>query len=72
MEPTLTNHEHQKPTAIRPGGGSDAIYGIGLVGAWVYYIGRATSSQERIRGFFKGFAWPAFLVYHLFVFLERK
>ena len=51
---------------------SDAVYGIGLIGAWVYYIGRATTPQEKIRGFFKAFAWPAILVYKLFKFLEKE
>jgi len=51
---------------------SDTVYGIGLIGAWVYYIGRATTPQEKIRGFFKAFAWPAILVYKLFKFLEKE
>ena len=53
------------------GGSSDAVYGLGLIGAWVYYIGRATTNQERVLGFLKGFVWPAFLVYDLFVFLNQ-
>ena len=51
---------------------SETVYGIGLIGAWVYYIGRATTSQEKIRGFFKAFAWPAILVYKLLEFLEKE
>jgi hypothetical protein len=54
------------------GGSSDAVYAIGLIGAWVYYIGRATTGQERVKGFFKGFAWPAFVVYKLLVMLDGK
>ena len=71
-EPTPTSQEHEKPMVVRSGGGSDAVYGVGLIGAWVYFIGRATTSEERIKGFFKGLVWPAFLVYQLFVFLEKK
>jgi hypothetical protein len=71
-EPTTIKHENQKPKVIRRGGGSDSFYGIGLFGAWVYFIGRATTTKERIRGFFKGLVWPAFLVYQLFAFLEKK
>jgi len=67
-----TEQEHQKPRVIHQGGGSGAIYGIGLIGAWVYYIGRATTSRQRILGFFKGLFWPAFLVYELLVFLEKE
>jgi hypothetical protein len=54
------------------GGSSETVYGLGLIGAWVYYIGRATTNQERIKGFFKGIAWPAFLVYELLEFLEKE
>jgi hypothetical protein len=54
------------------GGGSDAVYGIGMIGAWVYYIGRATTPQQRVLGFLKGLVWPAFLVYELFVFLNKE
>jgi hypothetical protein len=54
------------------GGGSGAVYGIGMIGAWVYYFQRATTNQERVQAFFKGLAWPAFLVYELFMFLEKK
>jgi hypothetical protein len=71
-EPTLTKQEHQKPKATRQGSSSDAVYGIGLIGAWVYYFKRATTTQERIQAFFKGLVWPALLVYELFVFLEKK
>ncbi len=69
---TLTAQERRRPKVVRQGGGSNAVYGIGMFGAWVYYFRRATTSQERIQGFFKGLVWPAFLVYRLFVFLEKK
>ncbi len=68
-EPTTSK---QKTIVMRQGGGSDAVYGLGLIGAWVYYIGRATTSEERIKGFFKGLVWPAFLVHQVLVFLEKK
>jgi hypothetical protein len=71
-EPSATKQERQKPTVVHQGGGSDAVYGIGLIGAWIYYFRRATTNQERIRAFFKGLVWPAFLVYELFLFLEKK
>jgi len=71
-EPTQTIQEHPKPKVIVRGGGADSVYGIGLIGAWVYYFKRATTIQERIQAFFKGLVWPAFLVYELFGFLEKK
>ncbi len=70
---------HLKPTDWKDnnvnvqvhGGSSDAVYGLGLFGAWAWYIGRATTPEERIKGFFKGLVWPAFLVYDLFQFLNK-
>ncbi len=72
IEPTPTKKEHMRPTVIHAGSGSDSVYGIGLIGAWIYYFKRATTNQERIQAFFKGFIWPATLVHDLFVFLEKK
>jgi len=53
-------------------GSSDTVYGLGLIGAWVYYIGRATTNQERVKGFFKGFVWPAYLVFGLLELLNKE
>ncbi len=68
----LTQQDRERPATVVHGGSADAVYGIGLVGAWVYFIGRATTSQERLQGFLKGLVWPAFLVYKLFALLENK
>jgi len=40
-----------------------ALYGIGLIGAAIYYIGAATSFGMGVLGFLKALVWPAFLVY---------
>ena len=64
------NEQKQNPKF--QGGSSDTVYGLGLIGAWVYYIGRATTFQEGVVGFLKGLVWPAFLVYYLFKFLDRE
>ena len=64
--------EDQKMQVKLQGGSSDTVYGLGLIGAWVYYIGRAVTTQERIQGFFKGLVWPAFLVYELLEFLNKE
>ena len=67
-----TEQEDQKIQVRVQGGSSEAVYGLGLIGAWVYYIGRATTSQEKVRGFFKGLFWPAYLVYALLKFLDQE
>jgi hypothetical protein len=66
-----TEQVDQKMKMKVQGGSSEAVYGLGLIGAWVYYISRATTFQEGVLGFFKGLFWPAFLVYELFVFLHK-
>jgi hypothetical protein len=68
----MTVQEQPKPTVVHQGGSADAVYGIGMIGAWVFYFQRATTTQERIQAFFKGLVWPAFLVYDVLVFLDKE
>jgi len=42
---------------------SNAIYGLGLIGALVYYISHATGFWMGVFGFFKAIVWPAFLIF---------
>ena len=42
-----------------------AIYGLGFVGAAVYYISNATGFWMGALGILKAIVWPAFLVYGL-------
>lgn len=42
---------------------SNAVYGLGFIGAAVYYIMQATSFWMGVLGFLKAILWPAFLVY---------
>jgi hypothetical protein len=61
---------HSKKVVVH-GGGSDSVYGLGMIGAWVYYIGRATTPRLRVLGFFKGMVWPAMLVYEVLKFFNE-
>lgn len=61
----------EKDKMVIQSNNSNAVYAIGLFGAWAYYFGRATTTEERVKAFFKGFAWPGYLVYELFKFLEK-
>lgn len=62
---------HSKRVIVH-GGGSDSVYGLGMIGAWVYYIGRANTPRLRVIGFFKGLVWPAMLVYEILKFLNEE
>jgi hypothetical protein len=70
----MTAQEQPKQTVTRSSGGGsvDAVYGIGMIGAWVYYFKRASTTQERIQAFFKGLVWPAFLVHDMLAFLDKE
>jgi hypothetical protein len=42
---------------------ASAVYGVGFIGAAVYYISVATGFWVGVLGFLKACVWPAFLVY---------
>ncbi|HUH96179.1 MAG TPA: hypothetical protein VLZ89_02400 [Anaerolineales bacterium] len=67
-----TQLEKQRPKVIYQRGTSNTIYGLGVIGAWVYYIGRASTPRARVLGFFKGIFWPAILVYKLLKFFHEE
>ncbi len=48
----------------------DAVYGLGLLGALVYYIINATSFWMGLLGVVKAIFWPAFLVFELLKFFR--
>jgi hypothetical protein len=51
--------------------GGSAVYGIGFIGAAIYFIQHATGFWHGVWGFLKAFAWPALLVYKAFEFLAK-
>jgi hypothetical protein len=42
-----------------------AVYGLGFIGAAIYYISTATGFWMGVLGFLKAIVWPAFLVHGL-------
>ena len=72
MDLNTNGREDQEKEVKIQSGSSDAVYGLGLIGAWIYYIGRATTPRERILGFFKGLVWPVSLVHDLLDFLNKE
>lgn len=51
--------------------GGSAVYGLGIIGAIIYFISTATTFWMGILGFLKALVWPAFLVYYVFEFLGK-
>lgn len=40
-----------------------AVYGLGFIGAAIYFISTATTFWMGVLGFLKALVWPAFIVY---------
>ncbi len=62
-ENNMDHSDCGKTKVIHRGHTSQAVYGLGLIGAWVYFIGTAGTFWLGVLGFLKGLVWPAFLVY---------
>ncbi|MCX6234229.1 MAG: hypothetical protein NT175_05815 [Bacteroidetes bacterium] len=45
---------------------SGAVYGLGLIGAAIYFISHATGFWIGVLGFLKAIVWPVFLIYEAF------
>lgn len=48
-----------------------AVYGMGFIGAAIYWISTAGSFGLGVLGFVKALVWPVFLVYDLLKFLGQ-
>lgn len=46
-----------------------AIYGLGLIGAAIYFLSTSTGFWMGAIGLLKALVWPAFLVYELLKYL---
>ncbi len=42
---------------------TNAVYGVGIIGAAIYYISASTGFWMGVLGALKALVWPAFLVY---------
>jgi hypothetical protein len=58
------NDERRRTRASAPTGG--AVYGLGLIGASVWFWQQASGFGGHVVGVLKAFVWPAFLVYDAF------
>jgi hypothetical protein len=70
MTALTTTEEGKVPKVVVQGGGSDSVYGLGFIGALVYFISQAKDFREGVIGFFKAIVWPAILVYEIFKLLK--
>jgi hypothetical protein len=49
---------------------SSAIYGLGFIGALIYFLQHCASFGQGILGLLKALVWPAILIYKLLEFLK--
>lgn len=64
--PAVHEQDVRKQKVVYRGGASEAVYGLGLLGAWFYYLSHAATLWMGVLGIIKGIFWPAFLVYEVF------
>ena len=57
-------HHGHKP------GGTNAIYGLGVIGALFYFLQNATSFGLVLLGIGKSVFWPAILMFKLLTYLQ--
>ena len=51
-------------------GGSNPIYGLGVIGALFYFLQNTTSFVAVLMGIGKAFFWPAILMFKLLTYLK--
>lgn len=56
---------------VQFGDADGAIYGLGFIGAAIFFISHATTFWLGVIGFLKAIVWPAFMVYGVFKFLLK-
>lgn len=68
---TTESHDYDpRPRkVIYRNGTSGAVYGLGLLGAWYYYVTTAVGFWMGAFGILKGIFWPALVVYELMKYL---
>jgi hypothetical protein len=54
----------------RVGGSPSPIYGLGVLGAWVWFWQQADGFWWHLLAILEGIIWPAFVVYHALAALD--
>jgi len=68
-EPVANVQKPQKPKVVYSRIG-EAVYGLGMIGAWIYFLGQAPTFWVGVLGFLKGIIWPTMLVYEALKYLS--
>lgn len=65
----MSEFVHEQKKVVYRDRGVDAFYGLGFVGAAIYFIGHAATFGLGVLGFLKALVWPVFVVLALMKFL---
>lgn len=63
----MAGHKSQN---MNSAGGGNAVYGLGLIGALVFYIQQVDGFWLVVLAILKAFVWPAFVVYDILKFIS--
>jgi hypothetical protein len=66
---TLSKQNHPRTRVVNQGA-SMPIYGMGLIGALVYYIQHAATLGMGLLGVLKAIVWPAMVIYKMLELLK--
>lgn len=64
----MSNHDgsgYRNRGGAAASGAAGGVYGLGFIGAAIYFIGHAAGFWAGVLGLLKAIVWPVFLVYKL-------
>jgi len=61
----MADRSSRRNWSNRNAGGGNAVYGLGLIGALVYYIQHAHGFWGVVLAILKSLVWPAFVIFDL-------
>jgi hypothetical protein len=67
---TRSKDRPRRSSQVGATAGGGAVYGIGLLGAIVYFLGAASTGWDYLLALPKAVLWPALLVYEAFTQLS--
>jgi hypothetical protein len=68
--PRWASRRARRSTGSAPQQSGGAVYGLGMIGALVYFAGTAASGKDYALALGKAMVWPALLVHRAFKALE--
>ncbi|MGA7721059.1 MAG: hypothetical protein WCA84_07765 [Ignavibacteriaceae bacterium] len=69
-ENSSSDQKHHNSKAINNHDGGSAVYGLGLIGAAIYFIQHSATFLAGVIGILKAVIWPAIIVYKFLEFLK--